>query len=212
MSEQSDKALILEREAKREYLAAAEDRLSGDMDTAEFHYAMAEKLKLGASDLLAVTGELTLAGSGEVVQERLIRNTLAEPNTVNVAASADRVARIDEGGVLALGLDAAQSIDASNSLEKMLAHQMALCHDQSFRLITQANELRDNLEKVRMLNAAARFMKAYQDGFLCLNRIRTGGKQTVVVQHVNVSDGGQAVVAGKVGGCAAKGGEEKNGR
>jgi len=31
---------------------------------------------------------------------------------------------------------------------------------------------------------------------LTLSKVRTGGKQTVTVQHVNVSDGGQAVVTG----------------
>ena len=33
-------------------------------------------------------------------------------------------------------------------------------------------------------------------GCLTLQRMKTGGKQTVVVQHVTVSQGGQAVVEG----------------
>ncbi len=33
---------------------------------------------------------------------------------------------------------------------------------------------------------------------LTLQKIRSGGQQTVVVQHVNVGDGGQAMVAGQV--------------
>ncbi len=32
----------------------------------------------------------------------------------------------------------------------------------------------------------------------CLDRLRNGGRQTVVVQHVNVAEGGQALVAGKM--------------
>jgi hypothetical protein len=48
-------------------------------------------------------------------------------------------------------------------------------------------------------------MKVFQDGLLALNKIRTGGRQTVLVQHVQVSDGGQAVVSGVVKG---KGGED----
>jgi len=35
---------------------------------------------------------------------------------------------------------------------------------------------------------------------LALQKLRTGGGQTVTVQHVTVGDGGQAIVAGKVGG------------
>ena len=41
-------------------------------------------------------------------------------------------------------------------------------------------------------------MQVYQEGLLALHKMRTGGKQVVVVQHVQVSDGGQAVIAGSV--------------
>jgi len=50
----------------------------------------------------------------------------------------------------------------------------------------------------RFLNAAARLMIAGQGAVLTLQKIRTGGKQTVVVQHVRVSEGGQAVIAGNM--------------
>jgi hypothetical protein len=54
------------------------------------------------------------------------------------------------------------------------------------------------IEMARLSNAAARMMQVYQEAFLTLQRIRTGGKQTVVVQHVQVSQGGQAVIAGRL--------------
>src|SRR5262244_703455 len=46
-------------------------------------------------------------------------------------------------------------------------------------------------------------MHVYQDAFLALRTIRTGGKQTLVVQHLvvqhfQVTDGGQAIVAGSL--------------
>jgi acyl-CoA thioesterase FadM len=58
-----------------------------------------------------------------------------------------------------------------------------------------------SVEAARLTNAAARMMRVYQEAFLTLQKIRTGGKQTVVVQHVQVSDGGQAVVAGHCSFC-----------
>jgi len=64
-----------------------------------------------------------------------------------------------------------------------------------------ADSLNRNLppvEMARLSNAAARMMQVYQEGLLTLHKMRTGGKQVVVVQHVQVSDGGQAVIAGKV--------------
>ena len=39
-------------------------------------------------------------------------------------------------------------------------------------------------------------MDVYQAAFVTLQRARTGGRQEVVVQHVHVSGGGQAVIAG----------------
>ena len=50
-----------------------------------------------------------------------------------------------------------------------------------------------------MANAAARTMEAFQRGLLTLDRLQNGGRQTVVVTHlqqVQVGTGGQAVVTG----------------
>ena len=52
------------------------------------------------------------------------------------------------------------------------------------------------VEMARLSNASARMMQIYQESLLVLQKLRTGGKQTVVVQHVQVSEGGQAVIAG----------------
>ena len=38
-------------------------------------------------------------------------------------------------------------------------------------------------------------MQVCQEALLTLQKFRTGGKQAVVVQHVQVSQGGQAVIA-----------------
>ena len=44
---------------------------------------------------------------------------------------------------------------------------------------------------------------------LTLQKIRSGGQQTVVVQHVNVGDGGRAMVAGQV---KLRGGKGRQGK
>jgi hypothetical protein len=59
-------------------------------------------------------------------------------------------------------------------------------------------------EAARSAGAAARLLDAFQRGALALDRLRNGGRQTVVVQHVSVAEGGQAVVAGAVAPKAAK--------
>ena len=81
---------------------------------------------------------------------------------------------------------------------------MAACHRVAMKLMSMTlNDTLPPVEVARLSNAAARMMQVYQEGLLTLNRIRTGGRQTVVVQHVRVSDGGQAVVAGNVNGNAS---------
>ena len=47
-----------------------------------------------------------------------------------------------------------------------------------------------------MANTAARLMETFQRGAMTLDRLKNGGRQTVVVQHVTVKGKGRAVVAG----------------
>jgi hypothetical protein len=126
-------------------------------------------------------------------------STLDEPNMIAVAASEQRLEAALEAGVLPTALDAAVSANAQNSLEKMLTHQMAVAHQLAMKVAAQAQEAGlPPVERARLMNASARMMQAFQEGFLTLKKARRGGRQTVVVQHVHVTDGGQAVVAGQV--------------
>lgn len=70
-------------------------------------------------------------------------------------------------------------------------------------------------EVARFTNAAARMMDVYQAGCLTLQKLKTRGTQRVLVQYqqVNVGDGGQAVVAGRIGrGSRNRGKGRKNGQ
>jgi hypothetical protein len=60
----------------------------------------------------------------------------------------------------------------------------------------------DRAIQVKRLQVAARMMTVFQQGVLTIHKLRTGGTQNVVVQHVYVGDGGQAVVgAVQANGC-----------
>jgi hypothetical protein len=133
---------------------------------------------------------------------------------VTVDASRDRLELARRSGALELALDASDSIDAKNSLEKMIVHQMAVMHRQIMKLTARMDDIalqfphhessRERNEQIcRLAGTVARLTASYQSGFLALQRVRSGGRQVVTVQHVHVGDGGQAVVAGKIG---AKGG------
>ena len=126
-----------------------------------------------------------------------------------------------------LGLDAADTVQAQNSLERMLAHQLASAHRSTMKMMAQLDRRLSvmgnlspthpetaavNVEACRLANAAGRLMASYQSGLLALERMRSGGKQHVVVQHIHqhvqVGEGGQAMVAGQV----KAGGRRKAGR
>src|SRR5271166_256850 len=166
---------------------------------------MDERLaRLEAENLLKPPEELVNL-CGETIQPdfRLphLVDTLQNPNMVNVIASEHRVdlASVVGSRVVEAAVDAAESAQAGNSLEKMLCHQMAAMHRAAMKqLACCLNSNLPPVEMARLSNAAARMMQVYQEALLTLQKIRTGGKQVVVVQHVQVSQGGQAVIAGSM--------------
>jgi hypothetical protein len=140
-------------------------------------------------------------------------DTVADPDYVTASASRERLELANEAGSLDLALDAADTIQGQDSLEKMLVHQMAVLHRGMMKAATRMNEelysaagldegRREaaNVRACRLAGAMARLSATYQQGLLTLQRKRTGGNQHVTVKHihqqVNVTEGGQAVVAG----------------
>jgi len=142
-------------------------------------------------------------GAGECINPQpdtpareTIADTLANPTQVSVDAS---IARTDllaqvQSNILALGVDAAESIKAKNSLEKMLAHQLALLHSVSMRTMDKALLQSKGSECVGLMNSCTRMMDTFQRGLLTIQRLRGTGRQTFVVKHVTVESGAQAVI------------------
>lgn len=121
-----------------------------------------------------------------------------DPTSVNLNASIHRIELADGCGAFDLALDTAESLGAKNAAEQMLAHQMAAVHKTAMQLLENSTGQRDTVEIARLTNAAARLMDTFQKAMLTLQRVRSGGRQVVTVQHVQVKDGGQAVINGTV--------------
>jgi len=98
------------------------------------------------------------------------------------------------GDVAAMATDASESIKAENSLEKMMAHQLAVAHKLVMELIGGARWVSSSDAELKRLNMATRFMTVFQQGMLTLKKIPQGGQQKITVQYVNVIDGGQTVI------------------
>ena len=91
-------------------------------------------------------------------------------------------------------LSVVKSIKPKDQVESMLAAQMAGIHMATMRMMQQLANA-DNIPKLDStegaLNKLARTFAAQVEA---LKRYRAGGEQKVTVQHVSVSDGGQAIV------------------
>lgn len=136
---------------------------------------------------------------GEVIPpegEHPLPDTLTVPDLASVEASFERSQLLLSSGpnVAAMGLDASDTIEARNSLEKMLAHQLAATHAVIMEQVGQVHSREEGHASAKRLTAIARCLKAYQDGLLTLKRLRQTWNQRITVQYVNVSHGSQAVV------------------
>ena len=161
-------------------------------------------LELEGPPEVGAGGELAADFDGEMGSH--YRDTVRNPDWVTAKACQERLELATGVGALELGVDAAETAQAQNSLEKMLCHQMAGAHAMAMRLLNQALEGPPGLSHpnpgitAKLVNTAARLMNTYQTGLLTLHKIRTGGRQHVTVQHQHVHvEGGQAVVANKIG-------------
>ena len=127
--------------------------------------------------------------------EKLVYDTMAAPDLIAIDAWLERNRLIlDYGGdVAAMAQDVSASIQAENSLEKMLAHQLAVAHKMVMELIGQARHTGHPDTEIKRLTVATRYMTVFQQGMLTLKKLRQGGQQKITVQYVNVSEGGQAV-------------------
>src|SRR3954454_23840049 len=175
----------------------------------ELGTALVEHVRAKLADPATGSGnELIQCGNGGV--STFLLRSLDHPDLLAAEASERRLRLAKRSGALTLALGTADTIQAKNSAEQMLAHHLAAAHTGIMRLSGQLNNLfthdlagcadAENLRAGRLAGSIARLMGAYQQGLLALQRLRSGGKQTVIVQHVQVNEGGQALVAGKMKG------------
>ena len=81
-----------------------------------------------------------------------------------------------------------------DSLERMLAVQMAVTHVATIRSARWLAHTQ-NIDQVQAhYNGFNKLTRTFTAQMEALRKHRSGGKQTVAVQHVNVENGGQAIV------------------
>lgn len=182
------------------------EQAAGEIENAEYHanqsnwhgHAVESLQSHGnrrAKSALIACGEATAAPG-------YLNDTLANPDLIAIESSEMRGKLLLANDVVALGIDVANTAGASNTHEKLIAHQIALAHKTAMEQANKALHEYNPLIEMKRLQIAARMIAMVQQGVITLQKLKTGGTQNVVVQHVYVADGGQAVIgAVQGGGC-----------
>jgi hypothetical protein len=126
-----------------------------------------------------------------------LEHALKEPDLLDCDVSIKRTQLADEAGVFEMAIETAESAKVKNSIQKMIAHQLAAAHHHAMRLLGEAEKQNDPMIKAKLMNTSTRLMEAFSKGALTLQKLQTGANQIVTVQHVSIN--GQAVI-GNVGG------------
>jgi hypothetical protein len=140
-------------------------------------------------------------GQGKIWWERL-KKALGTASSDFVNASLLQLqlaAQLPCSGISEIGMNAALAIVEAaaprNEIEGALAVQMACTHSAAVSVLARFGSGGGSERRVVALaSAAARLLRAYSVQFEALRRVRHGSDQFVRVEHVHVSDGGQAVI------------------
>jgi hypothetical protein len=86
-------------------------------------------------------------------------------------------------------------ISPRDGLEGMLSAQIVAVHNQAMECLRRAM-IKDQPFEIatRYRNQAVKLLRTYTAQMEALKKYRTGGQQKVTVEHVHVSQGGQAIV------------------
>lgn len=164
----------------------------------ELVYKAASNTLMAEEILSDVACDLRFGSGGEVINPKVagLVNTLNEPGIAALEASNHRTDLLTSLGndIAAMALDASDTISAGNSLEKMLAHQMAATHEAGMQMMRRANMMEDHGAAAKCMGTAIKAFTAYQGALATLDKMRSDKRQHIVVQHVNVNAGGRAVV------------------
>lgn len=110
---------------------------------------------------------------------------------LNAAKKNGKVSEADFGFLLSV----VKGVKPRDQLESMLAAQMAAIHDATMTLARRLNNVENIAQQDSALNGLTKLARTFATLLDALKRHRSGGEQKVIVQHVNVNDGGQAIVA-----------------
>ena len=91
-------------------------------------------------------------------------------------------------------LSAIAGVRPRDDMEAMLAAQMVATHNLAMTFVRRLNHVENIKQQDSAVNGLTKLTRTYAAQMAALKHYRTGGEQRVIVQRVDVREGGQAVV------------------
>ena len=185
-----NQALKLQRDAQRRRALAPDY----DPVRRDFELGLADVMEQEAQALMVPTKPLQMGIGGEIIppiEDGLpgLESVLKEPNLLHLGASEQRAQLLEQNKVLELGIETAQDVRADGAAQKMISHQMAALHSRAMSMLAESEGCKDPDIAIKKARAAARMVDAFSRSALTLQRLQSGGGQTIQVQYMQVNMG-----------------------
>jgi hypothetical protein len=114
---------------------------------------------------------------------------------INELASILRPYRTDAGAAdLNAGLAAVDGLKPANEAEALLAVQMAATHNVAIEMLHRSKHSETREAMLSFGALGVKLLRTYTAQIEAFAKLRRGGEQKVIVEHVHVYPGGQAIV------------------
>ena len=110
-----------------------------------------------------------------------------------VGNAASKGRKLDESAINFM-LSVVQGLRPQDEMEAMLGAHMAAVHMAIMTFVRRLAHVDNIAQQDSAERALNKLMRTYTKQLEALKRYRTGGQQKMIVEHVTVNDGGQAVV------------------
>jgi hypothetical protein len=186
--EEASKSLKMQRDAQRRRALAPDY----DPVRRDFELRLADEMEREAQALLIPEQPLLAGLGGEIIppiEHGLagLETVLKGPDLLNLGASEQRAQLLERNGVLELGIEAAHDAQAQGSVQKMVSHQLAAGHKRAMELLEESASAKDPDIAIKKARASARLMDTFSRSALTLQRLQSGGGQTIQVHYMQVN-------------------------
>jgi len=153
-------------------------------------------------ELLALADAFNIMGNSSSFEETVNKTNLAREHTSQIMDSdrrdlehAKSVAQKEKNILTAI-----KGIKPQDPMESMLASQMIISHNAAMKAFAKAESynMHQDIAYKKLsqatLSTANKLLRTYAIQMETLNRYRGKGQQRITVEHININDGGKAVI------------------